>query len=49
MEVGIRRRLCRHPNLVGALATASTLLFCGSCYLVALKEDRSYGKLAPLG
>jgi uncharacterized membrane protein YgdD (TMEM256/DUF423 family) len=34
---------------VGALTTAGVLLFSGSCYACALKEDRSLGKLAPYG
>lgn len=34
---------------MGALASAGILLFSGSCYAAALKEDRAYGKLAPYG
>ena len=29
--------------------TAGIVLFSGSCYAVGLKEDRSLGKLAPIG
>lgn len=39
----------RRPNLVGGLAAAGILLFSGSCYAAALKEDRALGKLAPYG
>jgi hypothetical protein len=39
----------RRPNLVGALASAGILLFSGSCYACALREDRSLGKAAPYG
>lgn len=41
--------LARKPQLVGALAGSGILLFSGSCYAVALLEDRSYGKGAPFG
>eukprot|EP00296_Roombia_truncata_P003908 JP440272.1.p1 GENE.JP440272.1~~JP440272.1.p1 ORF type:complete len:100 (+),score=9.71 JP440272.1:46-300(+) len=37
------------PNLTGALLSAGIVLFSGSCYLVAHKEDRTVGKLAPYG
>ena len=39
----------RRPNFVGGLAAAGIALFSGSCYLAALKQDRSYGRLAPYG
>ena len=32
-----------------ALMAAGVLVFSGSCYAVALKGDRSWGKLAPYG
>ncbi|KAL6782379.1 hypothetical protein ACKKBG_A06560 [Auxenochlorella protothecoides x Auxenochlorella symbiontica] len=41
--------IARRPNLVGGFSLAGTLLFSGSCYVVALTEDRSFGKLAPIG
>jgi len=31
------------------LICAGILLFSGSCYLVGLKQDKSFGKLAPVG
>jgi hypothetical protein len=34
---------------VGSLAAAGILAFSGSCYAVALTEDRSKAKLAPFG
>jgi uncharacterized membrane protein YgdD (TMEM256/DUF423 family) len=40
---------CRRPNMVGGLAAAGVALFSGSCYMVALTEDRSNAKLAPFG
>ena len=36
-------------NIAGVMLTLGMGLFSGSCYAVALKEDRSYGKLAPIG
>jgi len=39
----------KRPNLVGSLICGGILLFSGSCYLVGLKQDKSYGKLAPVG
>ena len=41
--------ITRRPSLVGGLAAAGTLAFSGSCYATALLEDRSKGKLAPVG
>lgn len=37
------------PNLVGSLICGGILLFSGSCYLVGLKQDKYFGKLAPVG
>jgi len=39
----------KRPNLFGGLICAGILLFSGSCYLVGLKQDKSFGKLAPVG
>jgi uncharacterized membrane protein YgdD (TMEM256/DUF423 family) len=39
----------RRPAIVGGLATAGIVLFSGSCYAVALAEDKGYGRLAPYG
>ena len=39
----------KHANVAGGLITAGLLLFSGSCCLVGIMEDRSYGKLAPYG
>jgi len=41
--------LWKNKNLTGGLVLVGTLLFSGSCYLVAFTENRSYGKLAPYG
>mmetsp|Transcript_33091 Transcript_33091/g.45867 ORF Transcript_33091/g.45867 Transcript_33091/m.45867 type:complete len:113 (+) Transcript_33091:195-533(+) len=41
--------LTRRPNLIGGLFTAGTAAFCGSCYAVALAEDKSMSKFAPFG
>ena len=41
--------LTKRPSLVGGLASLGLLGFSGSCYAVALTEDRSVGKLAPFG
>jgi uncharacterized membrane protein YgdD (TMEM256/DUF423 family) len=29
--------------------TAGMVVFCGSCYAVALSENRAYGRVAPTG
>ena len=34
---------------MGGLASAGTLLFCGSCYWVALTEDKTKATMAPYG
>jgi uncharacterized membrane protein YgdD (TMEM256/DUF423 family) len=39
----------RAGNVAGALFATGIVLFSGSCYAVGLKEDRSLGKLAPVG
>lgn len=39
----------KRPLLFGGLLSGGILLFSGSCYVVGLSEDRSYGKLAPVG
>ncbi|XP_029213543.2 transmembrane protein 256 homolog [Acropora millepora] len=39
----------KRPLLFGGLLSGGVLLFSGSCYVVGLSEDRSYGKLAPVG
>lgn len=39
----------RASKVAGACFTAGIVLFSGSCYAVGLKEDRSLGKLAPIG
>ena len=41
--------LARRPSAVASLAAAGVALFSGSCYAVALMEDRKYGALAPVG
>jgi uncharacterized membrane protein YgdD (TMEM256/DUF423 family) len=42
-------RNVRMANISGALLTVGMALFSGSCYAVALTEDRSVGKAAPVG
>ena len=41
--------LSKRPNVFGALCSFGILGFSGSCYAAALTEDRTYGKLAPVG
>lgn len=36
-------------KVVCGLLSAGVVLFSGSCYLVGLYQDRSFGKLAPIG
>eukprot|EP01135_Chromosphaera_perkinsii_P005816 Nk52_evm5s367 gene=Nk52_evmTU5s367 len=38
-----------YPGVAGGLLLAGMGLFSGSCYVVGLKEDRAYGRLAPVG
>lgn len=42
-------RNIRAANVTGALLTVGMALFSGSCYAVAMTEDRAYGKAAPVG
>jgi uncharacterized membrane protein YgdD (TMEM256/DUF423 family) len=44
-----RTRPRRRPNLTGGLTLAGLLLFSGSCYTAALRQDRAFGRLAPYG
>ncbi|GFR49610.1 hypothetical protein Agub_g11631 [Astrephomene gubernaculifera] len=39
----------RRPWLVGGLALSGIALFSGSCYTVALQQNRTWAKLAPFG
>lgn len=39
----------RIANVSGALLTLGMAMFSGSCYAVAVTEDRQYGKAAPAG
>ena len=39
----------RAGKIAGACFTTGIILFSGSCYAVGLSEDRSVGKLAPVG
>mmetsp|Transcript_50187 Transcript_50187/g.56001 ORF Transcript_50187/g.56001 Transcript_50187/m.56001 type:complete len:116 (-) Transcript_50187:197-544(-) len=39
----------RAGKIAGICFTGGILLFSGSCYAVGLKEDKEYGKLAPVG
>lgn len=41
--------MMKRSNAIGSLAAAGLLGFSGSCYAVALTEDRSVGKMAPFG
>ncbi|CAB9511393.1 Transmembrane protein 256 [Seminavis robusta] len=43
------RKNVRMANVSGALLTVGMALFSGSCYAVAITEDRSVGKAAPVG
>ncbi len=39
----------RAAQIVGVCFSLGIGLFSGSCYAVGLKEDRKYGKMAPVG
>jgi uncharacterized membrane protein YgdD (TMEM256/DUF423 family) len=39
----------RAAQVAGILFSTGMGLFSGSCYAVGLKEDRKYGKMAPVG
>jgi len=39
----------RAAKISGLFLTSGIVLFSGSCYTVALLEDRKYGKAAPVG
>ncbi|BBG99904.1 hypothetical protein Prudu_009750 [Prunus dulcis] len=41
--------ITKHPNIFGGLLTTGILAFSGTCYTVALLEDRKYSTLAPFG
>ncbi|KAL6137047.1 hypothetical protein ACLB2K_062342 [Fragaria x ananassa] len=41
--------LTKNPTIFGGLLTTGILAFSGTCYTVALLEDRKYNKLAPFG
>ncbi|WVY91205.1 hypothetical protein V8G54_036719 [Vigna mungo] len=41
--------ITKHPTVFGGLLTTGILAFSGTCYTVALLEDRKYSTLAPFG
>ncbi|XP_009365224.2 transmembrane protein 256 homolog isoform X2 [Pyrus x bretschneideri] len=41
--------ITKHPTIFGCLLTTGILAFSGTCYTVALLEDRNYSTLAPFG
>ncbi|KAK4788488.1 hypothetical protein SAY86_019807 [Trapa natans] len=41
--------ITKRSTIFGGLLTSGILLFSGSCYTVALFEDRKYSALAPVG
>ncbi|XP_009793526.1 uncharacterized protein LOC107793833 [Nicotiana tabacum] len=41
--------ITKHPNIFGGLLTGGIIAFSGTCYAVALLEDRKYSTLAPFG
>lgn len=41
--------ITKRPALVAGMSFAGMFLFSGSCYAVAILEDRSKGRLAPIG
>ncbi|KAJ9176806.1 hypothetical protein P3X46_012083 [Hevea brasiliensis] len=41
--------LTKKPHIFGGLLTTGILAFSGTCYTVALLEDRKYATLAPFG
>ncbi|RZC65854.1 hypothetical protein C5167_009545 [Papaver somniferum] len=41
--------LTKHPTVFGGLLTTGIMAFSGTCYAVALLEDRKFSTLAPAG
>ncbi|BAT80998.1 hypothetical protein LR48_Vigan07g048300 [Vigna angularis] len=41
--------ITKHPTVFGGLLTTGILAFSGTCYTVALLEDRKHSTLAPFG
>ncbi|OAY34980.1 transmembrane protein 256 homolog [Manihot esculenta] len=41
--------ITKNSHVFGGLLTAGILAFSGTCYIVALLEDRKYAALAPFG
>uniref|UniRef100_A0A7N0RA15 Transmembrane protein 256 homolog n=1 Tax=Kalanchoe fedtschenkoi TaxID=63787 RepID=A0A7N0RA15_KALFE len=41
--------MVKHPHIFGGLLTTGILAFSGTCYGVAVLEDRKYSALAPFG
>ncbi|XP_058128463.1 transmembrane protein 256 homolog [Anopheles ziemanni] len=41
--------LARRPYLTSLLLTSGMALFCGSCYYIAFTNDRTVGKITPVG
>ncbi|KAL5540229.1 hypothetical protein UlMin_044469 [Ulmus minor] len=41
--------ITKRPNIYGGLMTAGIIAFSGTCYAVALLEDRKYSSMAPFG
>ncbi|EOA31713.1 hypothetical protein CARUB_v10014921mg [Capsella rubella] len=39
----------KYPNIFGGLLTAGIVAFSGTCYMVALREDRKFSTMAPFG
>ncbi|CAF2158136.1 BnaA07g04500D [Brassica napus] len=39
----------KYPSIFGGLLTAGIVAFSGTCYMVALREDRKFSTLAPFG
>uniref|UniRef100_A0A0N4ZN60 Transmembrane protein 256 homolog n=1 Tax=Parastrongyloides trichosuri TaxID=131310 RepID=A0A0N4ZN60_PARTI len=39
----------KYPYLTGSLFSIGILLFCGSCYHIAMNDDRTLAKLTPYG
>mmetsp|Transcript_15653 Transcript_15653/g.43261 ORF Transcript_15653/g.43261 Transcript_15653/m.43261 type:complete len:124 (-) Transcript_15653:65-436(-) len=41
--------VARWPHLTGAIFSAGTCVFSGSCYAAAITEEKAWGRFAPIG
>ncbi|EDV22228.1 uncharacterized protein TRIADDRAFT_8347, partial [Trichoplax adhaerens] len=47
--LALSRANVNRADMAGSLLLAGMVVFSGSCYIAALAEKRSYGRLAPFG